>query len=132
EQRGHVVPTLDLDERFAHLRGFVRWNIRRPTPLMFKPDLIICDPPFFGVSLSELFGAIRLLACFDTWTCVAVSYLSRRAGAITGTCRPFNLRGTAYRPAYVSVENAGRTSIELFANFHDPLWGRVPLGRESA
>src|SRR5262245_62148639 len=55
EQRGHVVPTLDLDERFAHLRGFVRWNIRRPHPLAFKPDLIICDPPFFGVSLSELF-----------------------------------------------------------------------------
>lgn len=122
ERRGRVVATLDIDERFARLRGFVKWNIRRPTPLDFKPDLIFCDPPFFGVSLSELFSAIRLLAGFDLTTPVAVSYLSRRAAAITGALRPFGLEATAYRPAYVSVENAGRTSIELFANFADPLW----------
>ncbi len=111
ERRGRIVTTLDIDERFARLRRFVKWNIRRPTPLGFKPDLIVCDPPFFGVSLSELFGAVRLLAGFDLATPVAISYLSRRATAITGTFRPFALEATAYRPAYVSVENAGRTAI---------------------
>ncbi len=122
ERRGRVVATLDIDERFAKLRGFVKWNIRRPAPLGFKPDLIVCDPPFFGVALSELFSAIRLLAGFDLATNVAVSYLSRRSAAITGTFAPFGLEATAYRPAYVSVENAGRTAIEVFANFADPLW----------
>jgi hypothetical protein len=122
ERRGRTVATLDVDERFARLRGFVKWNIRRPAPLGFKPDLILCDPPFFGVSLGELFLSIRLLARFDTTTPVAVSYLSRRAAAITAALRPFGVEATAYRPAYVSVENAGRTEIELFANFADPLW----------
>src|SRR5262249_19150416 len=96
--QGRPVTTLDIDERFGHLRGFVCWNIRRPAPLGFKPGLILCDPPFFGVSLSELFRAIRVLAQFDLSTPVAVSYLSRRADAITATFDPFSLRATAYRP----------------------------------
>lgn len=124
ERRGRDVATLDVDERFAHLRGFVKWNIRRPAPIPFKPDFIFCDPPFFGVSLTELFAAIRLVAGFDMRTPVAVSYLSRRAGALTRAFEPFGLAPTAYRPAYMSVENSGRTAIELFANFDDPLWAK--------
>lgn len=126
ERRGRVVPTLDVDERFARLRGFVPWNIRRPIPLGFVPDLIVCDPPFFGVSLTELSRALRVLAGFDDSVRVAVSYLSRRGAALTGALRRFDLRATGYRPVYMSVENAGRTSIELFANFDDPLWPASP------
>lgn len=122
ERRGCVVPTLDIDERFSALSGFVKWNIRRPAPLSFKPDLIVCDPPFFGVSLPELSNAISLLAGFDPTTRLAMPYLSRQATAITETFRSFGLAATAYRPAYVNTENAMRTSIELFANFDDPLW----------
>lgn len=72
--RGRAVATLDVDERFAHLAEFRRWDLYRPTPLPERYDLILCDPPFFNVSLSQLFAALRLLAQFDFRQPLVVSH----------------------------------------------------------
>src|SRR5688572_6947792 len=65
ERAGANVAVLDVDERFARLKGFRRFDIYRPQWQGGKFDLIICDPPFYNVSLSQLFAAIRLLSQFD-------------------------------------------------------------------
>jgi putative N6-adenine methyltransferase len=56
------VRMLDIDNRFARVRGYLYWDIQRPERLAEAYDIIVCDPPFFNVSLSRLFRAIRMLA----------------------------------------------------------------------
>lgn len=117
EDRGCDSIVLDLDERFSHLRGFRRWDIYRPTYLAERFDVIFADPPFFNVSLSQLFAAIRLLSHHDFSQRVMVGYLTRRANALLATFAPFGLRPTGIRPTYKTVDTAERNKIELFANF---------------
>jgi len=132
--RRRPVRILDIDTRFASVPGFVEWDIYRPRYLGETFGLIFCDPPFFTVSLSQLFDAIRLLAQYETNTPVAVTYLSRRADAVMSVFSPLGLRPTGYRPEYLTVENSGRTTIEVFANFDSLRWERrseavpVPAG----
>lgn len=111
------VRLLDIDSRFAHLPGYVEWNIRRPRARDERFDLILCDPPFFTVSLSELFGALRLLARFDLSQPLLISYLTRRAHAIESVFAPFGLRATGVRAGYLTVQRSERNDIQWFANF---------------
>jgi 16S rRNA G966 N2-methylase RsmD len=115
-QRRDVV-TLDIDERFSNLPGFRHWSIWRPTPLDESFDLILVDPPFFSVSLSQLFSSVRMLAKFDLTTKIAISYLKRREAAIMGTFTPFGLRPSGYQPGYKTVQNCERNTIEFYTNF---------------
>src|SRR4051812_1271623 len=57
-RRKRPVRILDVDERFAAVPGFQRWDIYRPTHVEETFDLILCDPHFFNVSLSQLFHAL--------------------------------------------------------------------------
>ncbi|MGI9519750.1 MAG: hypothetical protein ACR2NP_22035 [Pirellulaceae bacterium] len=115
-QRGVSTAILDVDDRFADLPGFRRYDIYRPQWLGEEYDLIICDPPFFNVSLSQLFAAIRLLARHDFSQPMLVSYLQRRSSAILGTFAPFNLEASGYCPAYRTVRELEKNRIEFFGN----------------
>jgi hypothetical protein len=119
------VRVLDIDERFGRVPGFRRYDLHRPEYLGETFGMIFCDPPFFTVSLSQLFHGIRTLARYDTSTPLAITYLSRRAGALTSVFAPFNLQPTGYRPEYLTVDNDGRNLIEVFANFDSLLWSRL-------
>lgn len=115
--RGAAVTILDVDERFADVRGFRRWDVYRPQCLAERFDVIFCDPPFFNVSLSQLFNALRVLAHYDFGQRLIVSYLVRRGAAIRGTFQPFGLQPTGVYATYRTVPPIERNRIELFANF---------------
>lgn len=121
-RRGRIVRVLDIDRRFANLYGFMEWNVYRPRRLDEEFGVILCDPPFFNVSLSQLFSALRVLSHFDLARPVAVSYLKRRERAVLGTFALFGLRPTGYRPRYRTVEACDRNEIEFYANFPSALW----------
>ena len=89
----------------------------RPRHLDEEFDLVLCDPPFFNVSLSQLFRAVRMLCRFDLSTKVMISYPVRRSRAIVGTFRPFGLAATGYRPGYLTVQACEKNEIESYANF---------------
>ena len=116
ERRGIQTRTLDLDKRFAPLRGFGEWDLGRPQWLGEEFGLIVCDPPFFGVSLSQLFTAIRVLSRHDYAQPVLLCYLARRAANIEGTFRRFGLQATGYEPKYQTVQDLDRNRIEFFGN----------------
>ena len=61
-RRGVRARVLDIDERFATTRGFRHYDLFRPEWLGEEFGIILCDPPFFNVSLSQLFAALRLLS----------------------------------------------------------------------
>lgn len=113
---GVNVTILDIDERFATVPGFRRYDIYRPEWLGIEFDLIICDPPFFNVSLSQLFTTIRLLSRNDFRQPLLISYLRRRSQAVLGTFARFDLRPTGYRPGYLTVQKSEHNEIEFFGN----------------
>ena len=118
--RGRKVAVLDVDQRFGDLPGFVEWDLYRPKHLDQEFDLIVCNPPFFKVSLSQLFTAVRLLCHFNLTRQVMISYPLRRRNAILGTFAPFNLAPTGYRPGYLTVRQCEKNDIEFYANFDLP------------
>ena len=115
-QRGVDVTILDIDQRFATTKGFRRFDLISPEWIGEDFDLIVCDPPFFNVSLSQLFAAIRTLALFNFKQKLMISYLSRRSDAIVGTFAPFSLSPTNYFPKYQTVRDVERNKIEFFSN----------------
>jgi hypothetical protein len=117
ERRHKSVTILDIDERFARLAGFQRWDLYRPRALNQDFDIILVDPPFFKVSLSQLFRAIRMLCRFDLSRKIVVTWLARRESALLGTFRPFGLSSTGYHPGYLTVQACARNDIQLYANW---------------
>ena len=116
-ERGRDVRVLDVDRRFADLPGFVEWDLYRPRHLDEAFDLVLCDPPFFNVSLSQLFTAVRLLCRFDLSHRVMISFPLRRSRALLGTFAPFGLAPTGYSPGYLTVQRCAKNDIEFYANF---------------
>jgi hypothetical protein len=113
---GHDVIILDIDERFSDLQGYLKWDIYRPQWLPLHFDIIVCDPPFFNVSLSQLFKAIRLLSQNNFDQKMMISYLHRRRHAIMGSFSPFRLEATGYFPSYVTVTKKEKNYIEFYSN----------------
>lgn len=120
------VTILDSDERFANLSGFQKYDLYRPAWLGQPFDLILCDPPFFNVSLSQLFQAIRLLSRYDTSQLLLICYLKRREANLLGAFAAFNLQPTGYNPGYLTVQAVERNEIEFYSNL--PAGKLVALG----
>jgi hypothetical protein len=116
ESREIKVRTLEIDERFTTLKGFRKYNIYRPEWVGETFDLIICDPPFFNISLSQLFTALRLLSRYDYTQPMLVAYLVRRSENLMHTFHRFNLQPTGYKPGYITVQKTERNEIEFFGN----------------
>ena len=127
--RNHPVRILDADERFAALPGFRRYDICRPEWLGETYGLIVCDPPFFNVSLSQLFAAIRLLSRSDFSQNMLLCYLQRRAASVCGTFAPFGLEPTGCLPGYQTVQQSERNVIEFYGNLGVPQHLRLSQGR---
>ncbi|HVF85681.1 MAG TPA: hypothetical protein VM821_06845 [Abditibacteriaceae bacterium] len=115
-ERGIETRILDVDERFANVNGFQPYDLYRPRWTGEKYGIIVCDPPFFKVSLAQLFTAVRVLAQHDFAQPLMLFYLSRRAANVTGTFARFNLRATGWQPRYQTVQQVERNQIEAFSN----------------
>lgn len=115
--RGVNVTILDIDDRFESMSGFRKYNIYKPEHLKEEFDLILCDPPFFKVSLSQLFAAIRNLSHGDFSQKIMVSYLKRRESAVLGTFARFGIEPTGYSPTYQTVQKCERNLVEFYSNF---------------
>lgn len=118
-ERGKSVAVLDVDHRFEDLPGFVEWDLFRPRHLSEQFDLILVDPPFFNVSLSQLFTAVRLLAHFDLSQKLMIAYPVRRQAALLQVFARFQLSSSGWKPGYLTVQNCDRNEIEFFANVDD-------------
>jgi hypothetical protein len=116
-QRRVKATILDIDERFAGEVGFRRFDLYRPDWLGQKLGVIVCDPPFWIVSLSQLFSTIRLLSQHDYGQPLAICYPQRRSANLMATFSRFGLEPTGYMPRYCTVQDSERNQIEFFANF---------------
>lgn len=110
---------LDIDERFADVPGFTRFDLQAPSWLGDAFDLVVCDPPFFTVSLGCLFTALAMVTQHDHRRPLLVSYLSRRADAVVRAGQRFGLRATGLSVGYETVADVEKNEIEWFTNLPD-------------
>jgi len=120
-ERGREVAIFDIDERFSSMPGFRRWDLEQPVYLNEEFDFVICDPPFFNLSLRQLFHAMRTLTHFRYDTPLAITYLMRRSAAFVRAMGHFEMVDTGYRPGYATVEASEKNEIGFFSNFELPL-----------
>jgi hypothetical protein len=116
-RRGVRCRTLDMDERFGDVPGFEKFDLCRPKFRAEKFGVIVCDPPFWNVSLSQLFGTIRLLSQYDWQQPMAICYPTRRSKNLCATFAKFGLQATGIFPMYQTVQARETDRIEFFANF---------------
>ena len=77
-KRREGITILDIDSRFEKVKGFVRFDLKHPSKMDRIFDIIICDPPFFNFSLSEIVKAINALSRHDFSQPLLITYLKRR------------------------------------------------------
>ena len=118
-ERGRAAAILDVDERFAATPGFERFDLNRPRWLGREFDVIVCDPPFFNVSLKQLAASLRVIAGNDVRRPLLVSHLVRRRDAVLRAFAEFDLRPTGFRPTYRTVAATPKNDIEFFGNASD-------------
>ena len=121
-ERGVAVRILDLDERFASLPGFQRYDLHRPEWLGESFGVIVCDPPFFTVSLARLFAALRTLSRNDYRQPLLLSYLRRREAKLLQTFARFRLASTGFFPTYETVQPIEKNEIALYGNVEPSLF----------
>ena len=90
-------------------------------------DVIVCDPPFYDVSLSQLFAAVRTVARNDFRETLLIAYLARRSVAVERSFSRFSLHPTGYFPSYKAVEECERNEIEFFGNMSDEELSKLRL-----
>ena len=116
---------LDMDRRFAQIQGFRYYDLCRPEWLDQEFDIIVCDPPFFNVSLGQLFHAIRLLSHFRFDQPLLISYLRRRSNIVMDTFSQFGLRPVDYSPGYRTVQSLNLNDIVFYSNLPDDLIAKI-------
>ncbi len=116
ESRGIDVTILDIDERFSSLKGFQKYDLLRPEWVSKKFGIIICDPPFYNLSLSRLNYALKMLSHHDYSQPMMVAYLKRRQKAVLRAFSKFNLQPSGYYPGYETVQDCPKNEIEFFSN----------------
>ena len=119
-RRGQSCRILDIDARFVALDGYESYDLYRPNWRAETYGLIVCDPPFWKVSLSQLFGAIRLLAHYDWAQPLLICYPQRRGANLCGTFARFGLqpivRPEIWRATYRTLPAEKLEAVIFFSN----------------
>jgi len=109
----------DIDRIFNNIKNFRYYNLNNNPYIEFDYHLIICDPPFFSVSLHNLLRSIESLTHYNYRTKIMISYLKRRENQFLDTFKDFNLKPTGFFPGYRSLENSGKNRIEFYSNIEE-------------
>merc|ERR1711879_1051843 len=114
---------LEFDERFSKARNFIKWNLYRPTAVGEIFDLIMCDPPFDKVSVSQLYKAFRTLGAFGrNGPRVLIVFPERHESSLLATFAEIELRRAPnewHELIYISVskKKIKKSGFHIYVNF---------------
>ena len=111
---------IDIDDRFNYLPKFIHCNITKDEikfPNDFKPDLIIIDPPFFGLNLKDLLNFVNKVSKNDNKIKLAIGYLIREEKNLLITFKDYNLQMTKFNMEYRTVDQTKWKNYGMYTNF---------------
>lgn len=113
---GRKCDILDIDQRFEEESNFHYFDIAAPKWTGKQYDLIICDPPFFNVSLRQLLNAIKTLSNYNSQQKLLICYLERRGRTFTEVFKEYQLSSTNFYAGYETVQEIEKNKIVFFGN----------------
>lgn len=130
-EAGLDVKILDIDTRFNTYTQFVYYDVKDPQYLEDEFDVIVCDPPFFNVSFTELLHAIKTLTHFTMYKTVFMTYLKRREEKFLTKFQDFDLYRVKNRPQYQTVDVTDpKNDIRLYCNYLFPMQDVEPCDED--
>jgi len=112
---GHPYTLLDRDRRFAHLKGYERFDLRKPHMVFGSFDAIIADPPFSNVSLPDLKRTIDLLAQGTSLEpALYLCFINGQEGKLLSLFSAYRLERCPPSLGYRSVKAATQARIFLY------------------
>ena len=112
ERRRKQCTTLDIDKRFNFLKGYQYYDVWKPKPIEGEFDIIVVDPPFYSVTVSHLFKAIRQLSEGKNKPLI-LTHLVRKKDAVVSTFAQFDVKPISLSPEYKTVK---KSEIQYFTN----------------
>jgi hypothetical protein len=113
-QRGRVVRVPDVDDRFADLPGFRRFDVHAPENIDEAFDVIISDVPFLDFPLARMFDLIAKLSQGNFNQKLLMTYASQAGWKLVDSFQPFGIVATGYYPPYALEPD--QKFVEFFGN----------------
>ena len=119
---------LDIDERFNYLLRFERFDIKNP----HVPDeagefnIIVIDPPFFNISIKELFETTNIITNNNFKTNIIIAFLVRFEFPLLETFAPYGISETSANLEYAHIKPNKWRNFRLYSNIDLPGIKRIP------
>lgn len=127
-QDGRDEKLLDIDERFNYLKYFEKFDIKNP----HVPDgagdfnIIVIDPPFFNITIKELFDATNVITNYNYKTNIIIAHITRFDHTLIKTFEPYGLSETSTPLEYAHVKPNKWNNFKLYSNIDLPGIKRIP------
>ncbi|MFX0094124.1 MAG: hypothetical protein ACFFBD_20470, partial [Candidatus Hodarchaeota archaeon] len=116
-QKDKAVDVLDIDTRFAYLPKYRYYDIRFPYYYNTEINLLVVDPPYFRVTIDELYGCIIELTQGNFKTKLVIGYLKRFEREFLQKFAPFNLKPTKFPLEYQTLRPNKWRNCRLYSNY---------------
>jgi hypothetical protein len=127
-EQGRDEPLLDIDIRFNYLKLFQQFDIKNPHEPggMENFKVIIIDPPFFNISIMELFHATNVITNNNFNTNIIIGFLKRYEYALLETFKPYGISETSMNLEYAHIKPNKWPNFTLYSNIDLPGIKRIP------
>lgn len=127
-EAGREQTLLDIDTRFDYLPRFERFDILDPhTPEgAGKFQVLVIDPPFFGITTQQLVDATDRVTRGDHSTKIIIAYLVRYERALLTAFAKYGISETTTPLEYVGIKPNKWKNFALYANVDLPGIRRIP------
>jgi len=116
---------LDVDTRFSYLPGYKYFDMLKPTEIyeeeqnsenIFKPNVLIIDPPFFKMNLLDLFNCVEFLTKGDKSAKILFAFVQREERALLNIFKSYHLQRTKFKLEYRHVDPTKWDNYALYSN----------------
>ena len=111
---------IDIDNRFNYLPKFINCDITKEEvklPENFVPNLIIVDPPFFKMSLYDLYNCIKKITKNNKKTKLVFAFVIREDKKLLSVFKEYNLQLTKFPLEYRGVDKTKWRNYGIYTNF---------------
>lgn len=125
---GNEQTLLDIDTCFQYLPRFERFDIKNPHVPSGAGDfqILVIDPPFFGITTDELFRATELITGGDHTTKIIIAYLIRYEHTLLKSFKKYGISETSAKLEYAGIKPNKWSNFALYSNVDLPGIKRIP------
>jgi 16S rRNA G966 N2-methylase RsmD len=119
---------LDIDTRFSYFPRFEKFDIKNP----HEPEgsgnfnIIVIDPPFFNVTIKELFDATNIITNNNFNTNIIIAFLVRYEYSLLETFKKYKISETSTPLEYAHIKPNKWKNFKLYSNIDLPGLKRIP------